>query len=400
MGRVREHEVGGGARLLATALSSGVLLVGILGWMVAVGTMASGGGGGFGENVVSAPSASSYASLGAAASSDTYETRTVRNTGVNGDARRSHQVDMAHETSVRRAHREDGGGARARPATDWDARGRKHAWLAEHGGAAHLASMDWSASGTGQGDGEGDTTGGPGEDEWDLGSVSSSAWEGDDGEEGEGRDERVSLDTLHSRVSLDALHSKLAGDITTTFTWSGKNLPKLGQDVATGERRVRGAAGSTRSKDSAEKTNGVTPADTASWYDPAFVDAELEYRTRSGRDTMVEKFLNPPSLNYTSDTGRLRRLGRTLYLDGKVRPGARFPNTVDCVVCPKNKTDTLFYLYQALVDARALLLARSGGTRIGSNRTGISLPASTLEFTNATSPSSPRLGLTPYGYTP
>ena len=37
MGRVREHEVGGGARLLATALSSGVLLVGILGWMVAVG---------------------------------------------------------------------------------------------------------------------------------------------------------------------------------------------------------------------------------------------------------------------------------------------------------------------------------------------------------------------------
>ena len=44
MGRVREHEVGGGARLLATALSSGVLLVGILGWMVAVGTMASPGG--------------------------------------------------------------------------------------------------------------------------------------------------------------------------------------------------------------------------------------------------------------------------------------------------------------------------------------------------------------------
>ena len=65
MGRVREHEVGGGARLLATALSSGVLLVGILGWMVAVGTMASPGGR-FGENVL-APSAA-YPSLGAAAS--------------------------------------------------------------------------------------------------------------------------------------------------------------------------------------------------------------------------------------------------------------------------------------------------------------------------------------------
>ena len=63
-----------------------------------------------------------------------------------------------------------------------------------------------------------------------------------------------------------------------------------------------------------EKSNDMNEE---SWYDPAFVDSELEYRTRAGRKRLVEEFLNPPALEYTADTGRLRRLGRTLYLDGK-----------------------------------------------------------------------------------
>ena len=48
----------------------------------------------------------------------------------------------------------------------------------------------------------------------------------------------------------------------------------------------------------------------------AFVDDEFEHGKRSGKD-LVRRFLNPPLLNTTWDTGRLRRLGRTLYLDGK-----------------------------------------------------------------------------------
>ena len=51
-------------------------------------------------------------------------------------------------------------------------------------------------------------------------------------------------------------------------------------------------------------------------YDPAFVDDEYEHGKRSGRE-LVKRFLNPPMLNTTWDTGRMRRLGRTLYLDGK-----------------------------------------------------------------------------------
>ena len=95
MGRVREHEVGGGARLLATALSSGVLLVGILGWMVAVGTMASPGGR-FGENVL-APSAA-YPSLGAAASdAGAYGSRAGEG-AVGGSVSYTHL--RAHETGA------------------------------------------------------------------------------------------------------------------------------------------------------------------------------------------------------------------------------------------------------------------------------------------------------------
>ena len=100
MGRVREHEVGGGARLLATALSSGVLLVGILGWMVAVGTMASPGGR-FGENVL-APSAA-YPSLGAAASdAGAYGSRAGE--GAMGGSR-GRPNDALDDTNVRRRNR-------------------------------------------------------------------------------------------------------------------------------------------------------------------------------------------------------------------------------------------------------------------------------------------------------
>ena len=63
--------------------------------------------------------------------------------------------------------------------------------------------------------------------------------------------------------------------------------------------------------------NGLGGGRDAQPYDPAKVDAETEYRTRSGRARLETKFIRPRALNFTEDTGRLRRLGRTLYLDGE-----------------------------------------------------------------------------------
>ena len=52
-------------------------------------------------------------------------------------------------------------------------------------------------------------------------------------------------------------------------------------------------------------------------YDPAFHNPQKEFLSAEGRKRL-EAFRNPPNLNETTlDTGRLRRLGRTLYLDGK-----------------------------------------------------------------------------------
>ena len=52
-------------------------------------------------------------------------------------------------------------------------------------------------------------------------------------------------------------------------------------------------------------------------YDPAFHNPQKEFLSAEGRKRL-EAFRNPPNLNETTlDTGRLRRLGRTLYLDGR-----------------------------------------------------------------------------------
>ena len=63
--------------------------------------------------------------------------------------------------------------------------------------------------------------------------------------------------------------------------------------------------------------NGLGGGRDSLAYVPAKVDAETEYRTRSGRARLESKFIRPRALNFTEDTGRLRRLGRTLYLDGE-----------------------------------------------------------------------------------
>ena len=146
-------------------------------------------------------------------------------------------------------------------------------------------------------------------------------------------------------MTLGDLQEQLQGDITTDFTWGGAgdvNLPKLGQDVATGESRTRGTSkirsaaarkdikkrGRSKGRDKVNEEDGggsggvekeassIDP-NNLQWYDPAFVDSETEYRTRSGRAKMLTEFFEPLALNYTVNTGRLRRLGRTLYLDGK-----------------------------------------------------------------------------------
>ena len=110
-------------------------------------------------------------------------------------------------------------------------------------------------------------------------------------------------------------------------------LPALGQtsssrrsdgksDVAEGESRSNSASKSDtgdRSSSSSSKTSTIQSGLALSddqIYDPAFVDDEYENGRRSGRE-LIKRFLDPPLLNSTWDTGRLRRLGRTLYLDGK-----------------------------------------------------------------------------------
>jgi hypothetical protein len=155
-------------------------------------------------------------------------------------------------------------------------------------------------------------------------------------------------------MTLDELRASLRGDVTTDVSWSDRSdtatgaslgsKPRRrwpfganGRDEKKGESRAHGKRHRYRNErlDEASKTRGdddlldvmkrgyreaeeagLSGKDTKP-YDPATVDAETEYRTKSGRARLETKFINPRALNSTADTGRLRRLGRTLYLDGE-----------------------------------------------------------------------------------
>jgi hypothetical protein len=90
--------------------------------------------------------------------------------------------------------------------------------------------------------------------------------------------------------------------------------------VATGETRgkKKKAAKSTSNEGKKAGENNEAPID---WniYDPAVVDSEVEYRTRSGKEKLQHEFMKPAYLNFTDQwaTGRMRKMGRTLYVDGK-----------------------------------------------------------------------------------
>jgi len=162
-----------------------------------------------------------------------------------------------------------------------------------------------------------------------------------------GADERRSSEG----IDLEALNSKLSGGVwdfnearprsdskrKAEATRAAEPLPSLGQtkkksSTSRGENQVAGvvAEGEDRSgrtgdsKSPVKKSSlieelksqpGLALSDDEI-YDPAFVDDEYENGRRSGQE-LLKRFLNPPLLNSTWDTGRLRRLGRTLYLDGK-----------------------------------------------------------------------------------
>ena len=298
--------------------------------------------------------------------------------GVNTNVRRRNRPE--EDAAPGSARDATGGAAEDFPAAAWDSRGRKHAWLADYGAGAHLDSIEWEdlpegpdalqpraaheAWASDEDDDvnpaahEGDVDADDDAYEDDLLAAARDPFRPDLGaapeddpapprsgrrrshpDEAAARGHDARGDDLVAgpgSMTLNELRSQLSGDVTTDFTWSGSRLPELGQDVATGERRERGRGSKSSSKrgkrskagrggddgeggdgaetDANEKTIDVNDL---SWYDPAFVDSELEYRTRSGHKRLVEEFLNPPALNYTADTGRLRRLGRTLYLDGK-----------------------------------------------------------------------------------
>ena len=150
-------------------------------------------------------------------------------------------------------------------------------------------------------------------------------------------------DESAKRIDLDALNSQLSGSVwdfnearpksgarkdarETGPLHEAQTLPSLGQKRSSKSRRIKDVTeGESRSASSTDKHASKTKAGTtqpglalsdSEIYDPAFVDDEFEHGKRSGKD-LVRRFLNPPLLNTTWDTGRLRRLGRTLYLDGK-----------------------------------------------------------------------------------
>ena len=157
MGRVREDEAGGCARLVATAATSAVLLVGILGFLGAAGSLANPGAGfgvpggvlrrdASGMRGAGAPTAP----LGAAFPEDDDARERSRDegaawrngvSGVNTNVRRRNwpEEDVAPGSGWDAT----GGAAEDFPAAAWDSRGRKHAWLADYGAAAHLDSVEW-----------------------------------------------------------------------------------------------------------------------------------------------------------------------------------------------------------------------------------------------------------------
>ena len=143
-----------------------------------------------------------------------------------------------------------------------------------------------------------------------------------------------------SGIDLDDLNDRLLGsawDFNEPMPRRGdapegsgsraaRPLPSLGQsssrssvskDVAEGESRAADGKGRTVSKEFKAGTSqpGLALSDDEI-YDPAFVDDEFENGRRSGKE-YLKRFLDPPLLNTTWNTGRVRRLGRTLYLDGK-----------------------------------------------------------------------------------
>lgn len=139
----------------------------------------------------------------------------------------------------------------------------------------------------------------------------------------------VDLDALNERLSgsvwdFNEARPRTAAEKTAAGTREARPLPALGQttrggranrDVAEGESRSSSYSKQSEMNRAGTVQPGLALTDEAI-YDPAFVDDEYEHGKRSGRE-LVKRFLNPPMLNTTWDTGRMRRLGRTLYLDGK-----------------------------------------------------------------------------------
>ena len=139
----------------------------------------------------------------------------------------------------------------------------------------------------------------------------------------------VDFDALNERLSgsvwdFNEARPRTAAEKMAAATREARPLPALGQTTRGGSTNRDVAEGESRSSSYSKKSDtnragtlqpGLALTDEEI-YDPAFVDDEYEHGKRSGRE-LVKRFLNPPMLNTTWDTGRLRRLGRTLYLDGK-----------------------------------------------------------------------------------
>ena len=127
-------------------------------------------------------------------------------------------------------------------------------------------------------------------------------------------------------VDLEDLRSRLHGEVTTDFTWGGGELPRLGQDVATGERRERGRAAS------APRRLGRRRRRRGRGRGRVVVVRVVRPRVCGRGDRVPHAVraredgggvLNPPALNFTADTGRPASVGADAVLGREAVADAR-----------------------------------------------------------------------------
>ena len=164
----------------------------------------------------------------------------------------------------------------------------------------------------------------------DLGTARSADFGAYDGNSDVGRG--IDVDALNEHLSgtvwdFNEPRPRAIEETMGKVARSSRLLPSLGQTSQRSQSAKNVAEGESRGSKDDKDRDGRTKSKAGTLqpglalsddeiYDPAFVDDDFENGRRSAKQ-YLKRFLDPPLLNTTWDTGRVRRLGRTLYLDGK-----------------------------------------------------------------------------------